>query len=111
MFGRKKNKNNKNIDKTIHRVYIELDSQQKVSDFTNLCNTIPEDIVMKGVDENGVAWETNAKSLLFNLAIAGVINDKERMNKAEALSKVDWNTVFVESEADIYNLLKDFAKG
>jgi len=106
MFGKKKKK-----DKTrTHRVYVELDSHQKVADFTNACNSIPENVFLRGVDENGVAWETNAKSLLFNLAIAGILNDKERINKAANVAKVDWNSVYVESEADIYGVLKDFAK-
>lgn len=106
MFKKKNKKNNERL----HRVYVELDSHQKVSDFTSICNSIPDKVVLKGKDENGADWETNAKSLLFNLAIAGILNDKERLDKAANIGKVDWNSVYVESEADIYSALKDFAK-
>lgn len=108
MFNRFK-KNEKN-EKQLHKVYIELDTHQKVADFTNACNTVPEKIVLRGVDENGEEWYSNAKSLLLNLAIAGAINDKKRVEEAKNVGRVNWNTVYVESEADIYNVIKDFAK-
>jgi hypothetical protein len=101
---------NKKSPKPLHKVYIELDSHQKVADFTNICNSIPDKVILRGVDENGEEWYSNAKSLLLNLAIAGAINNKERVEKAKNVGKVNWNTVYVESEADIYNVLKDFAK-
>ena len=103
-------KKNKKKNEQLHRVYVELDTHKKVEDFTNACSAIPEAVTLRGVDVNGGTWESNAKSLLLNLAIASVINDKERVKEAVNVSKVNWNSVYVESKADIYSALKDFAK-
>jgi len=108
----KKKKQNKDITEIQNkkRVYIELQTSDDIKEFTDICNGVAADVSLNGVDTNGVHWHTNAKSLMCNVAIASVINNKEKLDDAKIISKADWNTIYVECDEDIYGLLRKFAK-
>lgn len=89
-----------------YRVYIELNSHNEVEEFVNICSQIPEEVTLRGKDEYGRDWFLNAKSLLCSL-IMSVKLQKYREHNAH---EVDWNTIYVECERDIYHLISKFAK-
>ena len=89
----------------IHRVYIELNTGSEVEEFVNICTQIPEDVILKGKDEYGYDWSLNAKSLLASL----VMSVKFQKHREHNAHEVDWNTIYVECERDIYNLISKFA--
>lgn len=92
--------------KRIYRIYIELNSSSEIAEFVNICSQIPEDVMMKGKDEYGCEWSLNAKSLLCSL----VMSAKLQKHREHTAHEVDWNTIYVECERDIYNLISKFAK-
>ena len=97
-------KNNTN-ENQMYRVYIELNTSDEIEEFTKICSKIPEEVIMRGKDENGCEWYLSAKSLLCSIVLAAKLQ-KHRDHTAHAL---DWNTVYVECEKDIYNLISKFA--
>lgn len=90
----------------MYRVYIELNTGSEVKEFTNICSQIPEEVMLKGKDEHGCEWSLSAKSLLCSL----VMNAKLQKNREHTAHEVDWNTIYVECERDIYTLISKFAK-
>lgn len=90
----------------MYKIYIELTSSRDVEEFVNICSQIPEEVTMKGKDEYGHDWSLNAKSLLCSL----VMNAKLQRHRKHTAHEVDWNTIYVECERDIYNLIQKFAK-
>jgi hypothetical protein len=90
----------------IYKTYIELNTTQEIEEFTNICSQIEEDIVIKGLDEYGAPWQLNAKSLLCSLVMA----QKLQTNREHTAHEVDWNTVYVECEKDIYQKISKFAR-
>lgn len=92
-------------EKRLYRTYIELNTGSDVEEFVNICSQIPEDVTMKGVDEYGCEWSLNAKSLLCSL----LMNAKLQKHREHTAHEVDWNTIYVECERDIYNLISKFA--
>lgn len=97
--------NNTN-DKKIYRVYIELNTGNEVDEFTNICKSIPEEVIVKGLDENGCGWSLSAKSLFCSL----IMKEKLQKHREHTAHEVDWNTIYVECERDIYSLIAKFAK-
>ena len=97
--------NNTN-DKKIYRVYIELNTGNEVDEFTNICKSIPEEVTVKGLDENGCGWSLSAKSLFCSL----IMKEKLQSHREHTAHEVDWNTIYVECERDIYSLIAKFAK-
>lgn len=93
-------------NKKLYRVYIELNSGSEVDEFTNICKTIPEEVTVKGLDENGCDWSLSAKSLFCSL----VMKEKLQKHREHTAHEVDWNTIYVECERDIYSLIAKFAK-
>lgn len=89
-----------------YKTYINLNTKQEIEEFTNICSKIEEDVMIKGLDEYGVHWELNAKSLLCSLIMA----QKLQENREHTAHEVDWNTVYVECNKDIYNLISKFAR-
>lgn len=89
----------------MYRTYIELNTSSDVAEFTNLCSTVPEEVTLKGKDEFGCEWSLNAKSLLCSLVMSAKFQKKRGHNAHE----VDWNTIYVECEKDIYSLISKFA--
>ena len=92
--------------KRVYRIYIELNTSSEVAEFVDICSKIPEDVIMRGKDEYGCDWFLNAKSLLCSL----VMNAKLQKNREHNAHEVDWNTIYVECERDIYNMISKFAK-
>lgn len=90
----------------VYRTYIELVTENDVDEFTNICKTVSEEVMIKGLDENGCKWEMSAKSLLNSLIMKEIIRNK----KQSTAHNVDWNTIYVECERDIYSLISKFAK-
>ena len=89
----------------MYKVYIELNSSKDVEEFVNICNTIPEDVTLRGKDENGRDWYLSAKSLFCSL----VMNAKLQKHREHTAHDVDWNTIYVECERDIYSAISKFA--
>jgi hypothetical protein len=92
--------------KRVYRIYIELNSSSEIAEFVDICSKISEDVTMKGKDEYGYDWSLNAKSLLCSL----VMSAKLQKHREHTAHEVDWNTIYVECERDIYNLISKFAK-
>ena len=90
----------------MYRVYIELNTSKDVEEFVNICSKVPEDVIMRGKDEHGNDWSLSAKSLLCSL----VMSAKLQKHRAHNAHEVNWNTIYVECERDIYNLISKFAK-
>ena len=97
---------NNNADKQIYRTRIELTNSKDIAEFTDICSKIEEDVIVKGLDENGNEWCLSAKSLFCSL----IMSIKMQQNRAHNAHEVDWNTIYVECERDIYRLISKFAK-
>lgn len=82
---------------------IELVDSKAVKAFTEAVRTVPCDVRLTGKDENGADWNLSAKSLLCSLVVEKKMQDREH-----TAHDVDWNTLWVECEQDIYTLIKDF---
>lgn len=93
-------------EKTLYRTYIELNTRSEVEEFVNICSQIPEDVIMRGKDEYGYEWSLSAKSLLCSL----VMSIRLQKHREHTAHEVDWNTIYVECEKDIYPLIAKFAK-
>ena len=89
----------------MYRVYIELNSDKEIEEFVNICSSIPEEVMMRGKDEHGCDWYLSAKSLLCSL----VMKARLQKNREHNAHEVDWNTIYVECEKDIYQLISKFA--
>lgn len=98
--------NNITYDKKFYRVRIELGTESEIDEFTNICKSIPEEVIVRGKDENGCDWHLSAKSLFCSLIMSARLQ-KYREHTAH---EVDWNTIYVECERDIYSLIAKFAK-
>ena len=61
--------------------------------------------IMRGKDENGCDWSLSAKSLLCSL----VMNAQLQKHREHNAHQVDWNTIYVECERDIYSMISKFA--
>lgn len=92
-------------EKRLYRTYIELNTSAEVEEFTAICSEIPVDVMLRGKDENGCEWSLSAKSLMCSL----VMNARLQKYREHTAHEVDWNTVYVECEEDIYNLISKFA--
>lgn len=93
------------MDNQIFKTRVEFSNTREVEEFTNICLQIPEDVVVKGFDEHGHEWSLSAKSLFCSLVMSAKLQHHREHNAHE----VDWNTVYVECERDIYNLISKFA--
>lgn len=86
------------------RARIELTTSEAVKKFTAAVKTVPCEVYLTGKDENGADWKLSAKSLLCSLVVDYKLQEY-RKNTAQDL---DWNTLWVESEEDIYSRIKEF---
>lgn len=89
----------------MYRTYIELNSDSEIEEFTEICSKIPIEVTVRGKDENGSEWMLSAKSLLCSLVMKANLQRCREHNAHE----VDWNTIYVECEKDIYSLISKFA--
>lgn len=86
------------------RQKIELTTTQDVLEFNNAVSNIKEDVTLVGKDENGKKWEVSGKSFLASLLII----DGKRKCSAQ---NVDWNTIEVICDKDIYNIISKWVVG
>lgn len=91
-------------NKNLYRIYIELNTTSDVKEFTDICSQIKSDVIMHGKDENGCEWSLSAKSLLCSL----IIEAKLQKHRDHTAHEVDWNTIYVECEENIYSLISKF---
>ena len=94
-----------NNENKMYRTRIELNTSAEIEEFTKICSEVPEQVMLKGIDENGCEWSLSAKSLLCSL----VMNAKLQKHREHTAHEVDWNTIYVECEKDIYGLISKFA--
>ena len=90
----------------MYKIYINLDTIDEVKRFTDICSQIDENITLRGLDENGLEWCLNAKSLLCSL----IMKAKFQEDREHTAHEVDWGTIYVECDKDIYSLLSEFAR-
>lgn len=93
------------MENKIYKTRIELNTSADVEEFTAICSKIPEEVIVRGKDENGSEWYISAKSLLCSL----VMNARLQKHREHTVHELDWNTTYVECEKDIYNLISKFA--
>ena len=94
------------MEKNLYRVYLELNTDEEINEFTDICKSIPEEVMVRGKDENGCDWYLSAKSLFCSLIMSAKLQRHREHNAHE----VDWNTIYVECERDIYSLVSKFVK-
>lgn len=88
----------------MNKYYIELNTSSDIEEFTSICSTIPSEVILKGKDEHGSDWSLSAKSLLCSV----VMSARLQKHREHTAHEVDWNTVYVESEEDIYSKISKF---
>lgn len=89
----------------MYKTYIALNTDSEIEEFTNICSQIPSEVIVRGRDENGSEWMLSAKSMLCSLVMKANL---QRMRKY-SVHDVDWNTIYVECEEDIYTKISKFA--
>lgn len=89
------------------RCAIELNTIDEVAKFNAIVQDVDCDVRLTGKDENGSDWTMSAKSLLCSL----MIEAKLQLGRESNAHNVDWNTLYVECEKDIYTKIQEFAKG
>ncbi len=89
------------------RVPIELVTSKDVQKFTEICQTVNEEVRLVGKDENGDYWDLSAKSLFCSLILAA----KKQCHREHTAHDVDWNTIWCVCERDITNLISAYIKG
>lgn len=90
----------------MYKVAVELTTASDVEEFTKIAKTVPEDVRLIGLDENGQEWNMSAKSLYCSLIMAAKLQ-KEREHTAH---EVDWNTIWCVCEKDIYEMIKEYVR-
>ena len=87
------------------RYEVELTTMQDVKEFNEIVAKVEGDVRLSGKDEHGSHWELSAKSILCVLLLGGHIQHRHH-----APQDIDWNTIYCESDRDIYPLIKKFVK-
>jgi hypothetical protein len=90
----------------MYKIYVELNTSKDIAEFVDICSKIQEDVTMRGKDEYGCDWSLNAKSLLCSI----IMNARLQKNREHTAHEVNWDTIYVECEKDIYSLISKFAK-
>lgn len=90
----------------MYKIAVELTTASDVEEFTKIVKTVPEDVRLIGLDENGQEWNMSAKSLYCSLIMAAKLQ-KERDHTAH---EVDWNTIWCVCEKDIYEMIKKYVR-
>ena len=89
------------------RCAIELNSRQEVEKFNEAVSALPYEVMLTGKDEHGSPWKISAKSLMASL----VVSAKMQTDREHTAHDVDWNTIYVDCDHDIYSSIQEFAKG
>lgn len=87
----------------MYKTHIALNTDKDVFDFVNICSKIPSEVIVHGEDENGNEWMLSAKSFLCSLVMRSNLHNRHKFKS------VDYNTLYVESEDDIYSKISKFA--
>lgn len=90
----------------MHRYFIELNTSSEIEEFVNACFKVQSEVMVGGKDENGSNWYLSAKSFLCSLIMSKHLKNKQK----KMAQKADWNTIYVESEDEIYSLISKFIK-
>lgn len=89
----------------MHRYYIELNTSSEIQEFVDACSKVQSEVMVGGKDEHGSDWSLSVKSLLCILVMNVRLQHRHKMAQ-----NADWNTVYVESEDEIYSLISKFIK-
>lgn len=90
----------------MHRYHIELNTSSDIKEFIDVCSKSPSEVTVSGKDENGSDWSLSTKSFLCVLVMDACLQNKQKQMAQNA----DWNTIYVESEEDIYSAISKFIK-
>lgn len=90
----------------MHKYYIELNTSSDIKEFVDTCSNVQSEVMVGGKDEHGSNWYLSAKSFLCSLVMSEHLKNKQKKMAQNA----DWNTVYVESEDEIYSLISKFIK-
>ena len=92
-----------------YKYKVELSTSRDIKKFTESVESIKGEIRLTGKDENGSDWNLSAKSLLCTLIILGHnTNVIDHEGHEHTAGEVDWNSLWVESDEDIYSIIKEF---
>lgn len=89
----------------MYKIYIALNTDSEIEEFVNICSQIPSETIVHGKDENGSEWMLSAKSMLCSLVMKANLQRNRKFNA----HKVDWSTIYVECEDDIFTKISKFA--
>ena len=92
-------------EKTFYNTRIALNTSADIEEFVNICSKIPEEVMIRGKDEHDCDWYLSAKSLLCSL----FMNARLQKYREHTAHEVNWDTIYVECERDIYSLISKFA--
>lgn len=90
----------------MHRYHIELNTVSDIGEFVKGCSEVQSEVTVMGKDENGNDWSLSAKSFFCTLIMTAHLQNKQKRMAQNA----DWNTIYVESQEDIYNKISKFIK-
>lgn len=88
----------------MYRYHIELNTVSDIGEFVAACSEIQSEVMVSGKDENGSDWSLSAKSFLCTLVMTAHLQNKQKQMACNA----DWNTIYVESDEDIYSVISKF---
>ncbi len=90
----------------MYRYHIELNTSSDIKEFIDICSKAHSEVTVSGKDENGSDWLLSTKSFLCVLVMDAQLQNKQKQMAQNA----DWNTIYVESEEDIYSAISKFIK-
>ena len=88
----------------MYKYHIELNTVSEIGEFVAACSEIQSEVIVSGKDENGSDWSLSAKSFLCTLVMTAHLQNKQKQMARNA----DWNTIYVESDEDIYSVISKF---
>lgn len=88
----------------MYKYHVELSTSSEIEEFVETCSKIQSEVIVTGKDENGSDWSLSAKSFLCTLIMTAHLQNKQKQMAQNA----DWNTIYVESNEDIYNKISKF---
>lgn len=88
-----------------YKYFIELNTSSEIQEFVDAFSKVQSEVIVGGKDEYGGNWSLSVKSLLCVLVMNARLQHRHKMAQ-----KADWNTVYVESNEEIYSLISKFVK-
>ena len=89
---------------------IELVTTQDLVDFMDSIKFLQCTIYLAGYDENGNSFCYCPQSVLGTLYLKAIFSNYHREDNGEKFDKIDWSTLSVIADADIYTAISKFAK-